>query len=285
MASSSGLRLARFAWPLLAVSVLVIPATGAAQSEYYNTARGRPVRIEDAYAVDRYALDLHLSPLRVARGRGASNVALTPEVTYGLVPRTQVELSVPIRYRQNVPGGDRLRVAGVDVTALYNFNAETRTLPALGLRAGVLMPVGSGGPAVAHPSVTGLATRTFRWARLHANAHYTFGADTGGSAGMFTPPGDALTRWLAGIAADRAFAFHSLLATVEAFAASPLANESIVQWTVATGVRYQLAPVLTLDAGVGRRVSGPGQAWFLSAGISRTSSVRALSPGRGGWQR
>lgn len=270
-----------------AAILLLAPAGVAAQTDYYNTDTGRPVRIEDAYAVERHALDMHLAPLRFERRSGVTSVAATPELTYGLVPRTQVEIGVPVLFRSVEGGESRTGIGGVDVTALYNVNAETAGLPAFGLRAGVLMPVGEYGPDRIHPSVTGLATRTFRWARVHANAQYTFGrepesASTDGTLGSGS---GTLTRWLTGLAADRAFAYRSLLATAEAYAAGPVDGDADVEWTAATGLRYQLTPVLTLDGGVGRRLTGPSQAWFFTLGVSRTSTVRFLFPGRGAWGR
>ena len=277
-------------WSLLlslAGALAVAPATVAAQTDYYNTDAGRPVRIEDAYAIERYALDLHLAPVRFERGSGASSVAVTPELTYGLVPRTQFELAVPVLFRSGDSGGERTGIGGVDVTALYNVNAESRGWPAFGVRAGVLMPVGGYGPGRAHPSVTGLATRTYRWARVHVNAQYTFADEpSGSSAGDIASLGSrSLTRWLTGVAADRAFAYRALLATAETYAAGPITEGADVEWTAAGGLRYQLTPVLTVDGGVGRRMTGANQAWFFTLGVARTSTVRFLFPGRGAWGR
>lgn len=277
----------RSSLPLLAGIIFFMPAVAAAQTEYYNTDTGRPVRIEDAYAIERHALDLHIAPLRFERRRGVSSVAATPELTYGLVPRTQVEIGLPVLFRSAEGDEGRTGIGGVDVTALYNINAETRSLPAFGIRGGVLVPAGDYGPERIHPSVTGLATRTFRWARIHANAQYTFGGEpaTASTDRTLGSGGGTLTRWLTGLAADRAFAYQSLLATAEAFAAGPVESDADVEWTAATGLRYQLTPTLTLDGGVGRRLTGPSQAWFVTLGVSRTSTVRFLFPGRGAWGR
>lgn len=268
------------------VGAFLLPATITAQTEYFRTDVGRPVRVEDAYAVDRYALDFRLAPLRLERGGGVTAVSVTPALTYGIVPRTQVAVAVPVEFRAGAARARRTGIAGVDIAALYNFNAQTRSLPAFGVRVGLLMPVGEYGPERNHPSITGLATRTLPWARVHANAQYTFGGEPGsataddgvGSANV------ALTRWLTGVAADHVFAYHSLLATTELFVAQPVVPDAAdVEWTVATGLRYQLNSVVVLDGGVGRRMTGLRQAWFVTLGVSRTSAVRVLFPGRGAW--
>lgn len=264
---------------------VTLPLAAAAQTEYYNTDVGQPVRIEDAYAVKRYALDVHLAPIGMERARRTSTLTARPEVTYGLLPRTQVEVGVPVIYRTNGDGGDQAGIAGIHVTALHNINAETRSLPAFGVRAGVLLPAGPYGPERAHPAVTGIATRTFRWARVHINAEYTFSNEptptSTSSAGVL--PSGGLSRWLTGAALDRAFPFHSMLATVQAFVAGPIDDERDVEWNVGGGVRYQLTPSLALDAGAGRRLTGANRAWYLTVGVAHVSSVRDLFPGLGGW--
>ena len=265
--------------------LLLLPAGAAAQTGYYNTDVGRPIRVEDAYAVERYALDLHLAPLRLERGDGVTAGLVTPEATYGLVPRTQVELGVPILYRDPGDGRERAGVAGIELTALYNINAETRTLPAFGVRAGVLMPVGPLAPERMLPSFKGIVTRSLWGARLHLNVQYTFGDEPDDAAADRTAAlaGLGVSRWLTGAAIDRAFAFRSLLVTAEAFAAQPLVDTADVQWNAGAGLRYQLTSTITVDAGIGRRLTGADQAWYVTLGLARIVSTRAIFPGRGAW--
>ena len=102
-----------------------------AQTDFYNTDRGRPIQIEDAYVTERYAFELKLAPVRLERaGRGTYNWGLDPEVAYGILPRTQIELSLPLAYReagsQHTSG-----VAGLELSLMHNLNAETETWPAL----------------------------------------------------------------------------------------------------------------------------------------------------------
>ena len=60
----------------LAVASLAIASLAArpaaAQTDYYNTDAGRPITIEDAYPVERRALELQLAPLRLERARGGT---------------------------------------------------------------------------------------------------------------------------------------------------------------------------------------------------------------------
>lgn len=264
---------------LVALALLPSFRTAGAQTDYYNTDAGRPLRIEDAYATERYSLDLHLAPMTIERGRsGEYRWSVEPELAYGLLPRTQVELGVPV-VRQ--AGGDSpLGLAGIELSALYNFNVETRTFPALGIRAGVLLPVGPLAPEQGHATVQGMATRTFRWARLHLNSAYTFG-----EAAVTDDAVAQLTRWTTGIAVDRTFVLQSFLITGEVFASEPLASQGRTEWTLGVGLRYQLTPSTSLDAGISRQLNGFERATALTFGLARVLGVRVLPPGLGRWRR
>lgn len=247
-----------------------------AQTDYYNTDTGRPLRIEDAYATERYSLDLHLAPLRIERQGGAYAWSIDPEIAYGILPRTQLELGVPI-VSLPAAAGRRTGVAGIDLTALYNLNVETRGWPALGVRAGALLPVGPLAAERVHPSLQGMATRTYGWGRVHANAAYTFGAASDG--------GEDLSRTVAGLAVDRTFPLRSFLVSGEVYAAQPLEEFAATAWNAGLGLRYQLTPYYSFDAGFGRRFTGDERAWFVTAGLARVVGVRVLPPGLGRWRR
>ena len=255
-----------------AAAALALGATrpAGAQTDYYNTDKGRPVQVEDAYPVERYAFELQLAPVRLEReSGGVYHWEVAPEVAYGILPRTQVEVGFPLAYVD--AGDERTRgLAGIEVAALHNLNVETRTLPALAVAAEVLLPVGGLAPDETYASAKGIATRTFSWARLHLNGQYTFGPD-GQDAGE-------ASRWMAGVAVDRAFPLRALLVTADLFAEQPLADEAELAWTAEAGVRYQTSPQLNVDFGVGRRFAGGDQGWFVTFGAARAFAVRSLLP-------
>lgn len=263
---------------LVASALTAAPSGAAAQTRYYNTDMGRPTRIEDAYAIERYSLDLYVAPLAVERRRGEYEWFAMPELAYGIVPRTQVGLGLPIASR-SAPEGRRTGLAGVNLSALYNFNVETRSFPAFGARASVLVPAGSLAPENVHSSLQGMATRTFDWARVHANVAYTFGDEP--TAGV---DGVNLTRWTSGVAVDRTFPLRSFLVSAEAFASQPLGDDAETQWTAGAGIRYQLTPNLSIDGGIARRLTGDDRGWSVTFGLARVLGVRALPPGLGIWR-
>lgn len=240
----------------------------AAQTDYYNTDAGRPVRVEDAYPIERRAFELQAAPLRLERSRGGQyRWGIEPEFAYGIFPRTQVEVGVPLAWIDAEPGVRTTGVAGIDIGILHNLNVETR-LPALALAAEVLLPVGKLGPDKAYPSLKGIATKTFAWARFHVNGQYTFGSadDDVGAAPAIGAQAAEVSRWMAGVAIDRTFPLRSLLLTGELFAERGLHEADETEWNAGVGTRYQLSPRWAADAGVGRRITGADQTWSLTVG-------------------
>jgi hypothetical protein len=249
-------------------------APALAQTDYYNTDTGRPVRIEDAYPVERYAFELQLAPLRLERASGGVySWEVAPEIAYGILPRTQLEIGFPIAFVDAGGEGKSTGLAGIEIAALHNLNVETRTLPALAVAADVLLPVGGLGPVRAYTSLKGIATRTLSWARFHANAQYTLGSDAEEGEDV----GEA-SRWMAGVAVDRTFPLRSLLVTADVFAEQPLHDGEDLSWTAETGLRYQTSPQFNVDLGVGRRFAGDDQGWFFTFGAAHAFAFRSLMP-------
>lgn len=241
-----------------------VPIRGAnAQTDYYNTDAGRPITVEDAYAIERRALELQVAPLRIERASGGGYAwGLEPEVAFGLLPRTQVEFGLPLAWLDFGNGARTAGIAGVEISVLHNLNVETR-IPALAIAADVLLPVGHLAPDKAYPSVKGIATKTFTWARFHVNGQYTFGdrvIDDGGHA--------ELSQWLGGIAVDRTLPLESLLLTAELVARQPLVEDADLTWDAAAGTRVQLSPRIAADAGAGYRLTGDDRGWFATFGAA-----------------
>lgn len=264
------MNVSRFAGPLLAFAALLSPiAALSAQTDYYNTDAGRPVRIEDAYAIERRAVELQMAPFRLERARGgAYRWGVEPELAIGLFPRTQLEIGFPLAHVEGFAGRRRTALAGIDASVLYNLNIETR-LPALAVVADVLLPVGALAPDKAYPSFKAIATKTFPWARFHLNGQVTIGdAPVTPTAGNSSASSTELSRWLVGIAVDRTLPLRSLLLTAELVTLQPIDAAEPTAWDMAAGARYQLSPRLAVDGGGGYRLSGADAGWFVTAGAA-----------------
>ena len=257
-------------------------AGAGAQTDFYNTDRGRPVQIEDAYVTERHAFELKLAPLRLERANGGIyNWGLDPEIAYGILPRTQIEVGLPVAYVE-VGQQRNAGLAGLDFSVMHNLNVETETVPALGIRADVLAPVGSLAADHAYASFTGMVTRTTSWIRFHINGQYTAGPATLGSAiggsRVGGPAALEVSRWLVGGAIDKTYPLSALLITADFYGSKPIETGSGVEYTTGAGFRYQRSPTLALDAGVGRRLNGDNPAWFLTFGTAYAFGVRSLFP-------
>lgn len=254
-----------------------ITAEASAQTDYYNTDAGRPLTIEDASATERYAFELQLAPLRLERTRGGVyQWEVEPELAYGILPRTQLELGLPLSYRDAGRGSRDEGLGGIGVSLLHNLNTET-TIPALALSGEVVLPIGGLAPEEAVFSTKAIVTRTFRWARFHLNGEYTFAS--GGTSSASETAGDESSRWLAGIAVDRTFPLRSMLIGAELFAKESRVPEAETEWNAAVGIRRQLSPAFNIDAGMGKQLTGDDRSWFVTFGLARAFAIRSLFPG------
>ena len=159
------------ALPIVLPMALAAPAARA-QTDFYNTDRGRPLSVEDAVVIERRAFELQAAPIRLERiARGVSHWRIAPELAWGLLPRTQLELSLPIAIEED---GSRERplvaLAGVDLDLMHQLNTESVALPAIALAAGVHLPAGALAPDRAVATLRALATRTLSWGRVHVMA-------------------------------------------------------------------------------------------------------------------
>jgi hypothetical protein len=185
---------------LPAAVALFLGATSArAQIDYRNLDDGRPVHTEDAYPVERYAFEL-LTPAEVQYFPGGlETTTITSELEYGLAPNGQVGLAVPFAFvrRPGASGLGDFGLAGLRLHGLYNFNTESRSLPAVAVRADLALPVGALAGDVARVTLKAIATRSWGLTRAHVNAAWSFGSDDG-----LTEAG-AAARWSGSLAVDR----------------------------------------------------------------------------------
>lgn len=270
-------------WLGRAGAALAVCATGLlagpahAQKDYFNLDKNRPVRIEDAYATERYALEVKVAPLRLERERGGVyHWGFDPEIAYGILPRTSVEIGFPLAIIDGGTDGRRAGLSALELSAFHNLNIETLTLPALGVRGDVVLPVGNLAGEGTFASVTGLATRSFPWARFHVNAKYTFGSAP--EEGSDAEPPHGVSRWLAGVAVDRVFPLDAWLMIADLYAQQPLHAGDPVEWNAGAGIRYQVNPFLAVDVGAGRRLTGE-PTWYFTFGSAYHLGFRALMPG------
>ena len=259
-------RAARWVTRSLLGAVALCPAALAAQTDFYNTDRGRPLRVEDALVVERRAFELQAAPFTWERvRRGASHLAVAPEFAWGVLPRTQIELALPmLRTDDGVGTTPTIGLGGVELELLHQLNAETTRWPALALGAGAHLPVGGMAPSRTLTSVRGLATRTLGWGRVHLNATMGLGNDLP----VNDPGSSEAARWEAGAAVDHTFFFRSLLVGADLVARRGQFADAATQWQAGVGIRQQVTPRIAFDAGLRRRVSAGEAGWTFTTGAA-----------------
>jgi len=250
---------------------LFLATPAVAQIDYRNLDDDRPVATEDAYPVERYAFEL-IAPYGFEAETGGTELHSTvPEIAYGLARNAQLGVKLPLA-AVDQETGTRWGVAGIGVFGLYNFNTESRNLPAISLRADAGFPVGSLAGEDTRFALKAIATRSWGRTRVHVNAARGFGPDDELSAV------EPLARWSAGLAVDRTF-FRSSFLLIGELATAQLSEAAATEVTAAIGGRWQWTPTLVLDAGITRRLSDTGPDFGLTVGISHAFGLRALFPG------
>lgn len=260
---------------LAATGLLLSPALASAQIDYRNLDDDRPTLIEDAYPAERFAFEL-LVPWRYGRDRhGGSVHAFIPEIEYGILRNAQLGLKLPIAgARGGADGGRDWGLSGLRLFALYNFNTESRVLPALSLRSDLNFSLGSLAGEGTRVSVKAIATRSWGRNRLHLNGAYTFGPEGRLAAA------EAAHKWWYGAAADRTLYRQSILLVGEVYALRSSSSEP-TQVNASVGMRYQVTPYLVFDAGVARRLRrANGPDYEVTVGFSRAFAIPGLLPTR-----
>jgi hypothetical protein len=245
--------------------------TAGAQIDYRNLDDDRPVVTEDAYPVERYAFEL-LAPYRFeAEGGGTELHTTVPEAAYGLARNTQVGIKLPLAAVDDATGTD-WGLAGLRVFGLYNFNTESRWLPALSLRADASFPVGSLAGDGSRFAIKAIATRSWGRMRAHLNVSRGFGSEDALSIA------EPLNRWDASLAIDRTF-FRSSILLIGEVAFSQAVQDAPTAVNASLGGRWQWTPTLVLDTGVTRRLrSDTGPDIALTIGLSHAFALRGLMP-------
>jgi len=129
-------------WSIAPVVVFLSGLPAVAQPSYRNLDAGHPTRVEDAEVTERYALDLDVLNLRYDElSNLRTRLLYEPRLTYGVLPRTEAWIRVPLFYREREvqPRGG---IAGIGAGAMYQFTIESEHVPALAMATEVFKPTG-----------------------------------------------------------------------------------------------------------------------------------------------
>jgi len=242
-----------------------------AQVDYRNLDDDRPTPTEDAYPIERYALEF-IIPYHGEHDAGGETVhALTPELGFGILRNAQLGLKLPLAV-QDASNSTDAGLAGLRIFALYSLSTETQHWPGLALRANAGFPVGALAGDGVQVGFKGIATRSWGRSRIHLNGSY--------GVGDFTQPSTSenIPRWSAGLAADYTFFRQSLLVIAD-LDARQTAHPGPTTVILSAGIRHQWKPTLVLDLGLARRLSSSGPDFALTIGVTHAFALAGLMPG------
>jgi hypothetical protein len=225
------------------------PAWAASHS---NLEEGLPARVEDAYAVpygDRQVQGL----LRYDEARDhKALVTLEPRVEYGLAPGAQVRLASPLI----LGTGDKTGSGDVILDGLYNFNMESRVVPAMALSTRLDLPTGRSSRSTM-TTVMFIATKT-PWKdsanRFHLNLAWENNPDPG--------PLGRKNGYLGLIGYSRPVGASSVF--VADFFRERQVRDRFTANVVEIGFRYMITPLFVISTGGGADI------------VDRESVIRGL---------
>jgi hypothetical protein len=243
--------------------LMAIPANVAYAIDHDNLDEGRPLRLEDAYpiAAGEWALEtgVGISAQRKSRARGLFPL----EVLYGLAPNLQVSLGTtfatdPKSLEEQTKSGD------LRVSALYNFNQETLSLPAFGVRVTVNAPTGTASSGV-DVRIKGLVTRSFDRLSVHLNPVFEV------LSGTTAVERDSRYELTLGASYPLGAPKHTLTTIIgDVFTGQAPRRVEPQIAGAEIGVRQQWTPWTVLDAGIGTEFAGPPNrsSFFAAIGLS-----------------
>lgn len=243
-------------------AMALVPVSAVA-IDHKNLDEGRPLRLEDAYAISTGEIALEAGAGFTLRRRGPDRGFFPVELLYGALPNFQIGVGTtlstdPRQIDEPTKSGD-LRIG-----ALYNFNQETLVMPAFGVKLEVELPTGVDSKGV-DVEVKGIVTKSFERLSVHFNAAYLFLTDSR------REERDGRYELVLGasypVGASR-FTRATLVADVFTEQSTHRGESNIVGTEL--GLRYQLTPSIVWDVGVGTEFAGPSDRspFFFTTGFS-----------------
>jgi hypothetical protein len=156
----------------IALLVVLTSAASAYAIDHKNLDEGRPLRSEDAYPIAHGEFAIEAGMGFTLQRQGADRGLFPVELLYGPLPNLQVGIGTMLSTDPHEID-DRPKSGDLRLSALYNFNQETLTLPAFAVKLGLDAPTG----VDAHGfgvEAKGIVTKSVERLSLHLNAGYEF---------------------------------------------------------------------------------------------------------------
>jgi len=236
--------------PIAALALLAVGVGPAYAIDHKNLDENRPLRLEDAYAISAGEIAVEAGAGVTLQRRGANRGFFPVELLYGAFPNFQLGIGTLLSTDPREID-DRPKSGDLRLSALYNFNQETLSLPAFALKLGLDAPTGIDSRGVA-VELKGIVTKSVERLSLHFNGSYEFLTDSRHDER------DGRYKFAVGasypVGAPQ-FTRATLVADVFTEQAMHRGDSNVVGTEL--GLRYQLTPRIVWDIGVGTEFSGP----------------------------
>ncbi len=245
------------------VCILALFTPNAIALDHMNLDEGRPIHLQDAYSVAKGEFVLEtgagVSLKKTASDQGLFSI----QFVYGILPNTHFELGTTF-FTSPHHSDSPHRSGDVNIGALYNFNQETLTLPALAVKGSLQFPSGVDSSGV-DSELTWIVTKSFHRLTLSFNAGYQFlgGPDRNERRGRY--------KFVLGGGYPVGAPMHTrmvLLSDVYLEQSAQRGEKKTIGSEI--GLRYQLRERIVVDFALGSEFSGPSDRsrFFLNAGFS-----------------
>jgi len=240
---------------MIRISIIVLftvlaTAGSVCAIDHGNLDEGRPLRLEDAYPIAYGEFAIEAGGGFTLQRRGADRGLFPVELLYGPLPNLQVGLGTVLSTDPREID-DRPKSGDLRLSALYNFNQETLTLPAFAVKLSLDAPTGVDAHGFS-VEPKGIVTKSIERLSLHLNAGYEF------ITSSHEDERDGRYKLAIGasypVGAPR-FTRPTLLGDVFAEQSSRHGEPTTVGTEL--GLRYQLTPRIVWDVGVGTEFAGP----------------------------
>lgn len=246
---------------LILFTFLGYSASAARAIDHSNLDEGRPLRIEDPYSIKQRELAIEAGLGFAAERRGDDRLFIPVELLYGAFPNFQIGIGTGF---SSEPADEEARFGDINIEALYNFNQETLSIPALGVKVGISAPTGvdSAGTILV---AKGLVTKSVGRLSIHGNAAYKFfNGDGEGEE-------DNRLEFILGASYPLGAPGYTRLTVIgDVFTDLSVERDDTNIVGTEFGLRYQLTQRVVLDTGIGSEFTAASDRapFYVTAGVS-----------------
>lgn len=244
------------------VAALIFGANlfAAAQTDHVNLEEGLPTSLEDAYPTAYRNREFQFVT-RYERGRdGTDRVTLNPRVEFSLFRNSQFKIEAPFY----TGSGDKTGSGDIRVEGFYNFNTESRKLPAFAISGRIIAPSGRNSRGV-DTAIKFIATKSIsnRFDRLHVNLELerNGGARFDERNTLYT----AIVGYSGRVGADTLFV-ADFVRRQERLRGE---NSNIIE----AGIRRQINPLTVISFGAGVGIGEQSPRFQFRIGIQRSITI------------